>query len=351
MYSTMKACYLVDIGTLEVRDTAIPEPKAGEALLKVKACTVCGSDIKIWRYGNGRVKMPSIIGHEVAGEVAAVGPDVEAVRVGDRVQIGADVPGYWNENIPGKTLFIDYATGHEFAGGFADYMLLNEKLLRFGPVARIPDTLPYEEAALAEPLACALNGLELARFGYGKSICIIGLGPIGCMILELSKAYGATTVFAAQRSKTRLQMARQFRPDARFVATDDENLVDVVMQETHGLGVDLVITTAGSVKAHEDAINIVGHRGYVNLFGGLRGEPKLRLDSNIIHYKECFVMGSHGSLPRHNKQAIAALSSGIVRGARYISRRMPLARIQDAFDYHESRRGLKVAIMPELDDE
>jgi L-iditol 2-dehydrogenase len=349
MQGSMNACFLVDVNRIEVRQTPIPSPGPGEALLKVKACTVCGSDIKIWRYGNKRVKMPSIIGHEVAGEVVEVGPGVEAVSVGDRVQIGADVPGYWNENVPGKTSFIDYATGHEFAGGFAEYMLLNEKLLQFGPVAHIPESLSYEEAALAEPLACAINGLELAQFSFGKSICVIGLGPIGCMILELTKAYGAGKVFAAQRSPARLEMAREFRPDARFVATAREDLVDVVMKETDGLGVDLVMTTAGSVKSHEDAINIVGHRGYVNLFGGLRGEPKLELDSNIIHYKECFVMGSHGSLPRHNKMAVQALATGLVSGSRYISRRFPLTKIQEAFDFHESRAGMKVAVMPELD--
>jgi L-iditol 2-dehydrogenase len=346
---TMQACFLVDINTIELRETPIPEPGPREALIKVKACSVCGSDIKIYRYGNKRVQMPAIVGHEVAGQVVRVGSEVRHLSEGDRVQIGADVPGYWNENKPGKSTFIDYATGHEFAGGFAEYMLLNEKLLSYGPVSPIPDSLSYEEAALAEPLACAINGLELANYSFGKSICVIGLGPIGIMILELSRAYGSTTVFAAQRSRGRLEMAKPFRPDARFVATEDEDLVDVVMKETDGAGVDLVITSAGSVKAHEDAIRIVGHRGYVNLFGGLRGEPNLCIDSNIIHYKECFVMGSHGSLPRHNRMAVQALASGIVQGKRYISKRFPLSRIQDAYDFHESRAGLKAVVMPELD--
>ncbi len=348
MAQSMLACFLVDIDKIEVREAPVPAPGPGEALVKVKACSVCGSDIKIYRYGNKRVKPPFIVGHEVSGQIVACGRDVVAFSEGDRVQIGADVPGYWNENVAGKTTFIDYATGHEFPGGFAEFMLLNEEMIKFGPVTRIPDSLPYDEAALAEPLACAINGLELARYSYGKSLCVIGLGPIGIMILELSRAYGATTVFAAQRSKTRLDLARPFRPDARFIATEEESLCDVVMEETNGLGVDLVITSAGSVKAHEDAIRIVGNRGYVNLFGGLRGEPKLTIDSNIIHYKECFVMGSHGSLPRHNKLAVDALANGIVHGGRYISKRFPLTHIQEAYDFHESRAGLKAVVMPEL---
>ena len=180
-------------------------------------------------------------------------------------------------------------------------MLLNATTLNYGPVTPIPDSLTFGEAAIAEPLACAVNGLELANFGLGKSICIIGLGPIGCMMLELSKVFGASKVFAAQRSRGRMDMARQFLPTARFIATEEENLVDTVMKETDGEGVDLAITTAGTVQAHEDAIRMVAHRGYVNLFGGLKNQPKLTFDSNLIHYKECFVMGSHGSLPRHHQ--------------------------------------------------
>jgi L-iditol 2-dehydrogenase len=226
-------------------------------------------------------------------------------------------------------------------------MVLNETTLNFGPVTHIPDTMSYDEAAIAEPLACAINGLELALFSIGKSICIIGLGPIGCMMLELSKVYGASRVFAAQRSKKRLEMARPFLPEARFISTEEEDLVQTVMDETDGEGVDLVITTAGTVQAHADAIDMVRHRGYVNLFGGLKNQPKLELDSNLIHYKECFVMGSHGSLPRHHKIAVDSIAKGYVSAKKYISKTFPLDEVQQAFDYHESRQGLKVVVRPQ----
>lgn len=345
----MKAAFLEEIGKVSVRETATPKPGRAEALLKVWACTVCGSDIKIYRHGNRRLTLPRIVGHEIAGEVVEVGADVEAVRVGDRVAVGADVPGVWNTNVPGKTAFVDYATGHEFDGGFAEYMLLNEKMLKFGPVSHLPEALSYKEAALAEPLACAIKGLDLANFGPGKSICVLGLGPIGCMVLELAHAYGASAVFASQRSRRRLELARAIRPDVRFIAGEEEELVETIHRETDGLGVDLAITTAGSVKAHEDAVEIVGHRGYVNLFGGLRGEPNLCIDSNKIHYKECFVMGSHGSAPEHHKRAVQMLAGGYVRGERYISKRFALEEIEEAYAYHESRRGLKAVILPHGD--
>ncbi|TVR66926.1 MAG: L-threonine 3-dehydrogenase, partial [Spirochaetaceae bacterium] len=273
----MKAAFLEDLKQLTVRETPVPLPGDREALMKVMACAVCGSDLKIFHFGNRRVQYPTIVGHEVAGEIVRTGSAVEAVKVGDRVAVGADIPGVWNTNIPGKTEYVDYATGHEFSGGFAQYMLLNEDMLRFGPVSRIPDSLSWDAAALAEPLACALHGLELAQFGPGKSIAVIGLGPIGVMILQVARAFGASRIFGIQRSKKRLALAREMEPEAICIAGEEGDVVDQVLAHTGGMGVDCVITAAGTVQSHVDAIRMVGHRGYVNLFGGLRGEPPLTI--------------------------------------------------------------------------
>ena len=343
----MRAVFMDGVEQLAVREAPVPTPGPGEALLKVHACSVCGSDLKIYRYGNKRLSYPVIVGHEVAGEIVEVGPEVEAVRPGDRVAVGADVPGVWNENVRGRDSFIDYATGHEFDGGFAEYMLLNHRMLEFGPVTHLPDSLGYDEAALAEPLACAIKGVEFGKLGPGKSIAVIGLGPIGCMILELARAYGAERVFAIQRSRPRMEAARRFAPDARFICTQEEDALAVVAEETDGRGVDLVLTTSGSVQAHKDAIDMVAHLGYVNLFGGLRGEPALCIDSNIIHYKECFVMGTHGSDPRHHKEAVRLLAREQVHGSWYVSRTFKLERILDAYAYHESHVGLKAIVRPQ----
>jgi L-iditol 2-dehydrogenase len=345
----MKAAVLDALNSISVKN--VPEPACGdeEAILEVHACAVCGSDIRIFHFGNDRVKTPAVIGHEIAGRVIKAGRKVTRVKEGDRIALGADVPCgtcKWCTGDMGTNCAINYAIGYQFPGGFQERMLLNATTLSYGPVTPIPDGLTYAEAAIAEPLACALNGLELARFGLGKSICIIGLGPIGCMMLELSRVFGASRVFAAQRSRARLDMARQFLPGARFIATEEENLVDTVMKETGGEGVDLAITTAGSVKAHEDAIRMVAHRGYVNLFGGLKNQPALTFDSNLIHYKECYVMGSHGSLPRHHRLAVELIAQGAVHAKQYISALFPLEKTAEAFAYHESRAGLKVIVAP-----
>jgi L-iditol 2-dehydrogenase len=345
----MKAAMLEALDRIVVRDVAEPVCGEDEAILEVDACAVCGSDIRIFHYGNDRVKPPTVIGHEIAGRIVKAGRNVTRVKAGDRVALGADVPCGtcpWCTTGRGTNCRINYAIGYQFPGGFQERMLLNATTLAYGPVTPIPDTLSFAEAAIAEPLACAVNGLELAQFGLGKSICIIGLGPIGCMMLELTRVFGASRVFAAQRSAARLEMARAFLPGARFIATEEEDLVDTVMRETGGEGVDLAITTAGTVKAHEDAIRMVAHRGYVNLFGGLKNQPKLTFDSNLIHYKECFVMGSHGSLPRHHRVAVDLIAQGAVKAARYISALYPLEKTADAFAYHESRNGLKVIVAP-----
>ena len=345
----MKAAVLEALDTITVKE--VPEPECGdnEALLKVEACAVCGSDIRIFHYGNDRVRFPAIMGHEVSGTVVKTGKNVTKVEEGQRIALGADVPCgecYWCTNGMGTNCSINYAVGYQFAGGFQEYMLLNETILKYGPVTPIPGHVSFEEAALAEPLACAVNGLELAGFSIGKSICIIGLGPIGCMMLELSKIYGASKVFAAQRSKGRLEMAKSFREDARFISTEEEDLVETVMTETGGEGVDLAITTAGTVQAHADAIAMVRHRGYVNLFGGLKNQPDLCIDSNQIHYKECFVMGSHGSLPRHHATAVDCIANNYVHAGKYISKTFPLDEIKEALAYHESREGLKIIVKP-----
>ena len=345
----MKAALLEKLDSIVVKEIDRPACGDREAILKVNACAVCGSDIRIFHYGNDRVKMPAVIGHEIAGEIVEVGKNVRSVKPGDRVAVGADVPCgtcYWCANGMGTNCRINYAIGYQFPGGFQQYMALNETTLSFGPIAPMPPGVSFAEAAIAEPLACAVNGLELARFGLGKSICVIGLGPIGCMMLELTRVFGASRVFAAQRSRKRLDIARQFLPEARFIATEEEDLVETVMRETGGEGVDLAITTAGTVQAHEDAIRMVRHRGYVNLFGGLKNQPKLCIDSNLIHYKECFVMGSHGSLPPQHATSVGLIARGAVRAKKYISAVYPLERIREAFAFHESREGLKVVVAP-----
>ena len=167
------------------------------------------------------------------------------------------------------------------------------------------------------------------------------------MVLELSKYYGADKVFAIQRSKTRLEMALKFLPSARFISTEEEDPVEVIMDETNGRGVDISITTAGTTQAQETAIEVTGKRGFINLFAGLKGQPPLVLNSNIIHYNEMFVTGTHGSNLPDVEKAVMLLAQGKISAPKYISKIFPLRDIEDALLYHESRKGMKVIIKPQ----
>jgi L-iditol 2-dehydrogenase len=345
----MKAAVLEALDRLVVKDVPTPDVDDYSALLKVEATSICGSDVRILHHGNPRVKPPAIIGHEAAGVVVKAGKHVTRVKEGDRVAIGADVPCgqcRWCRNGMGNNCAVNYAIGYQIPGAFAEYMLLSRLVLEEGPVTKIGDTLSYDEASLAEPLACAVNGLELVNMSLGKTVCIIGMGPIGCMMIDLARIMGATRVIAAQRSKTRMEIARSYRADA-YIDTSTEDLVQRCREETNGEGPDVVITACGSVEAHEQAIDMVAHRGYVNLFGGLKKDARpMCVLSNTIHYKECFVTGSHGSVPRQHELAVKLLEKGMVRVAPLITHRVPLDHIHEGFEAMEGRGGMKIIVKP-----
>jgi len=345
----MKAAVLEDIAGMVVKEVDTPAVKEKTMLVKVKACAVCGSDIRIFQFGNPRVSPPQIIGHEIAGEVVEVGKGVTGFSVGDRVAIGADVPCGECEFCragQGNNCPINYAIGYQFSGGFAEYILLNSLTLRLGPVHKIPENLSYEEAALAEPLACVIHGLELSRLRIGESILIIGAGPVGGMLADLAKVMGAGKVLLAQRSRKRIELAKRFLADV-IISTTEEDLTQRVMEETGGKGVDVVVTACASVEAQEQAFTVVRNRGRINFFGGLpRGSPPLNVDSNLIHYRECFVHGSHGSVPPEHKKALELIARGVVEVKKIITHRFPLEDIHQAFRVVENREGLKVMVIP-----
>jgi len=305
--------------------------------------------VRIFHHGNPRVKPPAIIGHEVAGEIIAVGAGVSKFKVGGRVALGADVPCgkcRWCQNGLGNNCPENHAIGYQFPGGFAEEMVLNPMVVDFGPVTAIPDTVSDEEAALAEPLACAINGLEMCRLVVGETLCIIGAGPIGCMMIELGRHMGAAEIIVIQRSRKRLELARPFGAD-HYICPEDADVLKAVRDITAGRGPDVVVTTCGSVEAHEQAIEMVAKRGRVNLFGGLgEGARNLSVPSNTIHYKECFVLGSHGSVPRHHAAAMALIQRKIVKVARCITHRFPLDEIRAALAAAEKHEGLKVLVKP-----
>lgn len=345
----MQAAVLEAIDNLVLKDVPMPEIDDDSALMRVDAVCICGSDVRILHYGNPRVKPPTIIGHETAGTIVQAGKNVTRVKVGDRVGLGADVPCgqcRWCRNGMGNNCSVNYAIGYQIPGAFAQYIKLPRLVLEEGPVTRFSSTLMFEEAALAEPLACAINGLELVNMSLGKCVAIIGLGPIGCMMIDLARVMGATRVIAVQRSALRMEIAREYDADV-YISSSAEDVVARCREETGGEGPDVVITTCGSVEAHEQAIEMVAHRGYVNLFGGLGKDARpLSFLSNTIHYKECFVTGSHGSTPRQHELAIQLIEKRMVSVRPLITHHYALGEIHQAFETMESRKGMKIVVEP-----
>lgn len=345
----MKAAVLEALNKMVVKEVQTPQADDNSVLVKVKACAVCGSDIRIYHHGNSRVNPPQVIGHEMSGEVVEVGRHVTRFKAGDRVAIGADVPCgecVFCEAGIGNNCQINYAMGYQFAGGFAEYVLLNGIVVNYGPVHKIPGHVSYDEAALAEPLGCVLNALELSNIKLGDTVVIIGAGPIGCMIIEVAKKMGASKVIMVQRSRPRLEMARKFGADV-YICSSEEDGVARVLEETTGLGADVVITANPSPEAQVDAIKMAKNRARVNFFGGLPKDKSLvTLDTNLIHYKELFVHGAHGAMPIHHLKAVELIASGLINVKNYISHRFKLDDIMEAFAAAEGHTGMRVVVNP-----
>lgn len=345
----MKAAVLKELKHIELQEVPTPEVDAESVLIRVRACGVCSSDIRIMNHGNPRVRPPQIIGHEIAGDVVAVGEKITKFAPGDRVAVGADVPCGECEACEagvGNNCKINLAIGYQFQGGFAEYILLEPKVVRYGPVHKIPDQLSYEQATLAEPLGCAINGYEVVGFRPGDTVVVIGAGPVGCMLVELGRFMGASRVILVERLRERLEMARRFRADV-FICTQDGDPVERVLEETGGEGADVVFTAAASVEAQEQALRMLAFRGRLNLFGGLpAGSRPIALDSNLIHYREAVITGSHGSVPRQHRFALELLARGLVPGERFITHRFSLDDIHEAFRVAAAGEGLKVVVQP-----
>ena len=343
----MKAAVLEGINQLTVKEVPKPRITPDEVLLKVDSCGICGSDLRIITGGNSRVKYPHVIGHEIAATVAAVGAKTAGFKIGDRVSLSADIPCgecKWCKAGLSNHCKDNIAFGHEYDGGFAEYLRLSKRIIEYGPVIVLPKTkISQDEFSLCEPLACCINGLELCRMGPGKNILIFGAGPVGCMIAILARGMNASKIVLCDTSKERLSSAEACKADAYVQYSELEKPGILPVKD----GFDVVITACPSIEAQETALKHVKNRGIINLFGGLPpGGRRMQLDSNEIHYREITLLGSHGSTPRHHRMAVEMLLSGKIKVKGLISGRYPLARINEAIEEARNGISLKIVINP-----
>ncbi|MFJ9555780.1 zinc-dependent dehydrogenase [Nocardiopsis sp. NPDC101807] len=336
----------------DIRLEQAPEPTAGPGQLKIAVanCSTCGTDVKISRHGHHHIRPPRVIGHEIAGRIVEVGEGVSGWAEGDRVQVIAAIPcGTCVECADGRFTVCSNqeSMGYHYDGGFAEYMIIPESVLAVDGVNRVPENIDLAEASVAEPLACVLNGQEIAGVGEGDTVVVMGAGPIGCLHVRLARAKGAAKVFLVDINRGRLDMSANIvQPDAT-ICGEEVDAVETVLELTGGRGADVVITAAASGRAQEDALRMVSRSGRISFFGGLpKDAPIIQLDSNLVHYREISIFGANGSSPEHNRRALELISSGAVPVADLITERMALSDVHKAIETVASGTAIKVTIQP-----
>ena len=342
----------------DVRLEEVPEPECGalEVKLRVRNCSTCGTDVKILHNGHQNLTPPLIIGHEIAGEVVEVGADVNATygsdwSVGDRVQVIAAVPcGECHECRKGWMAVCQNQTsvGYQYDGGFAEYMIVPQQVLKVDGLNAIPDNVGFDEASAAEPFACAINAQELLDIEEGDTVVVFGAGPIGCMHIRIARGvHGAGRVFLVDVNAERLRMSADAVSPDELIDASEVDVVERVMELTDGRGADVIITATAANVTQEQAIAMAARNGRISFFGGLpKNDPTITCDSNVVHYRQLHIHGANGSAPEHNKRALQYISTGQVPVKDLITEHVPLERALDAFAIVQAGSAIKVTVEP-----
>jgi len=342
----MKAAKLYGVKDLRVEDVEVPRIEAGEVLVKVKAATTCGTDLKIFQRGYVErvIKLPTIFGHEWAGEVVKVGEGLEWPEKGMRVRAGNSAPclhcmmcqkGKYNlcENMIWLW------------GAYAEYIKVPARMVLVN-MQEIPQHVSYEEAAITEPLACVLHGVEEARVKLGDTVTIIGAGPIGLLHLLTVKKIGAEKTIIIDLVDERLNFAEKLGADETINA-GRENVVEKVRQLTDGYGADVVIEAIGLPATWEQALKLVGKGGIVLEFGGCPPGTEIKVNTELLHYGETTVLGTFHATPLHFRKALNLISSRTLDVRSLITRKMRLEDVKEAFEIlSTSKSEIKIAINP-----
>ena len=349
----MRAAVYRGVGRMAVEELPTPRVTPGTVLVRVKACALCGSDMRTFRHGHTAITRPTVLGHETVGEIIETAPDVTGYQAGQRVAVtpgvgcgrcGCCLSGWQNMCRRRQTI------SQHYNGGFAEYVLIPEAAVRGGNLNLLPDGLSWLEASLAEPLACVLNAQELLDIRLGQTVAVIGAGPLGCLHAEAARSRGAEKVFLINRSAARLDLARSYGFDA-YLSSDACDCVQAVRDLTDGRGADVVIVAAGSAQAAVMGMEMAGRMGRVCMFAGLpKDDSMVSLDLNQAHYRQISVIGAFSSAPRHNALALSLIASGRIRVAPILTHAAPLERIEAAIAAAMSHQGMRVSISPSLDE-
>jgi len=345
----VKAARLYGAKDLRIEEVDKPKISQNEILMRVKAAMICASDLRSYNYGDGRMKLPRILGHEVAGEIEEVGSKVKAFKSRMKLTLNPNIfCGRCIFCVTGRHELCDErrALGFDVDGGFAECLLIPYESIKTGAVCEVPESLSYEEAALIEPISCCLHAQILVKVTPGETVTIIGAGPMGIMHTMMAKALGASNVIVSEISESRLKTATDLGADM-VVNPVKEDFVSKVLEITGGSGADVVIVAVGVQSALEQAFGVVRKGGRVSFFAGLpRGKENVALNANNIHYKEILVSGSFASTPHEFHQTVKLVASGRMNVKRVVTHRFSLDDASQAFETALSGRALKVCMNP-----
>ena len=340
----MKANYFLGGGRFELREDPVPEPGAGDVLLRVAACGICGTDVHIYHgdKGSAAVDPPVVLGHELSGIVVRTGPEVKTLKAGDHVSV--DPNSYCGKchycRIGKKQLCTGlYAVGVNRNGGFEEYCAVPEE-----QCYKLSDTVPLRYGAMAEPLACCIHGIDRAGIRAGDTVTVIGGGAIGLMMVQLARLSGASRVVLSVPVRMRREIGLKLGAD-RAVDPFHEDLNEALLSLTGMPGTDIVIECVGNTAAVRQAFSAAKRGTTVLLFSVPKAGTFHEMSLEDVYQKELTVIGSLINPDTHGR-AVEMINSGLIRLDDIITHSYPVERLEEAVKMQMSDASIKVLIEP-----
>jgi 2-desacetyl-2-hydroxyethyl bacteriochlorophyllide A dehydrogenase len=337
----MKSVVFVEPNRIEIRDQPIPELGNYDVLVKVHACGICGTDIHILR-GEHIVEFPVVPGHEFSGEVVQIGANVDGLQIGDRVTVDPNIVDhtcYFCSR--GETNLCENLTaiGVNRDGGFAEYCRVPAR-----QAYKIPEAVSLDEAALAEPLACCLHGIERANIRLGATVVVLGAGSAGLMLMQLARISGAGCIIVSEPDEFRRNVAGSLGADV-LLNPHDQDVVEEVRKVTR-VGADVVIESAGRSVTAKLAVKLARRGGTILQFGMVSPNEAIDISPYDVYYRELTITGSFVN-PFTHARAVELLASKRVNVLPLITHRFPLSQADKALDMFGAPGSVKILLFPE----
>ena len=331
----MKTAYVKEPSVISISETENPTLSSGDILVQMHACGICGSDLeKVF----GEYGQPSMrLGHEPAGIIIDVSSGVTAFKKGDRVFTHHHVPCYSCHLCKhgNETMCPKYYETNLSPCGLSEEYVVPKWNVDHGGVLKIPDSMSFEEAAMIEPLACCVRAWTKYSYQEGDSVAIFGVGPTGMMHVMLAQSKKFSKIFCFDVNDFRLGFAKKFNI-TDSINSLDENRKQRILDHTEGKGVDVAIVATSSLKALEDAIDMVRKGGAVMMFGVPSKDAKIVLNMSKIYSKEITLVTSYAASDNDTKEALRLIEFSQIDVKQLVTHTYPIQDSQKAFDHARS---------------